>query len=338
MVKSAGFAPEGRGPSDGGSDEQHLLRVLFQRLPLPVALLDRDTVVRRLNPAATQVFGMRGGYAPGRGLASAFAHDQRAAFRAQVAAVARGEGERSLVIRLLRSPDAADQSADTDDPELRTTLTPLRPPREPHTAVLAVFQRATAPPPRLAAPEVPALEERAASPDLAEATRHTELLDLLDDTAAALLSATSRQTVADSVGSTLHERFADWVIIDLALPEGTLERAAVYGTATALRTAIVKQKPEECPLVVDAVRHDMEALQVRPEDPEALGRDSTGAPVLPNAEVSSLLCVPLRTAPAAEALGALTLLRSGGRQAFALAEAGVADRMARHIALALRRL
>ncbi|UGY94391.1 PAS domain-containing protein [Streptomyces gobiensis] len=336
MAESAGVEPQRRGPGRGSSDEQHLQRALFQRLPLPVALLDRDTVVRRLNHAAAQVFGMREGYASGRGLAGALAHDQRAAFRAQVAAVARGEGERSLMVRLLRSPERGAQGS---GPELRTTLTPLRPPREPHTAVLAVFQQATAPPPRPVTPDVPLVDPRTARPDLAEATRNTELLDLFDDMAAALISAKTAQAVADSVGTVLHNRFADWVIIDLALPGGELERTAVFASsATVVRTAVAKQSPDECPLVVDAVQHGMEALQVRPEDPEALGRDASGSAVLARAEVSSLLCVPLRTGLGGPPLGALTLLRSGGRLAFALAEAGVIDRIARHIALALHRL
>jgi PAS domain S-box-containing protein len=336
MAESPGFALDNHGSARGAPDEQQLLRTLLQRLPLAVALLDRDTAVRRLNPAAARMFGMHNGYASGRGLAGALAHDQRAAFRAQVAAVARGEGERSLVVRLLRSPGGV--PARSADLELRTTLTPLRPPREPHTAVLAVFQQATAPPPRPASPEVPLEEPRTARPDLAEATRSVELLDLVDDMAAALLTAGSRQAVTEGVGSVLYQRFADWVIIDLTFPGRCLERVAVYAEDTAVRTAVIRQLPEECPLVVDAVRHQMEALRVRPEDPEALGLDSTGAPVLSRAKVSSLLCVPLRTGLGDPVMGALTLLRSGGRLAFALAEAGATDRMARHIALALRRL
>ncbi|MZE78229.1 PAS domain-containing protein, partial [Streptomyces sp. SID5475] len=74
--------------------ELRLLRGLFQRLPLPVVLMDRTTVVRRLNAAAGELFALRAGYATGRALTGALAHDTRAAFRSQVAAVARGEGGR----------------------------------------------------------------------------------------------------------------------------------------------------------------------------------------------------------------------------------------------------
>lgn len=72
--------------------EQQLLRAVFQRLPLPVALVDREAVVRRLNFAATTFTGVRAGYATGRPMTGFLAHADRAAFRSQVAAVARGEG------------------------------------------------------------------------------------------------------------------------------------------------------------------------------------------------------------------------------------------------------
>jgi GAF domain-containing protein len=75
-------------------------------------------------------------------------------------------------------------------------------------------------------------------------------------------------------------------------------------------------------------------LQVRPEDPDAFGRDDGGTPVLLRAEVSSLVCVPLRL-PSGSVRGVLTLFRTGGHRAFSLAEASVVDRLSRHLALAL---
>lgn len=89
------------GERDNGArraaDEQQLLRALFQRMPYAVALLGPDTVIRRLNFAGTRLFGMRAGYAAGRPLTASLAPEERAAFRSQVAAVSRNEGDRSLV-------------------------------------------------------------------------------------------------------------------------------------------------------------------------------------------------------------------------------------------------
>src|SRR5919197_309042 len=96
------------GPARAGASadrqEQQLLRTVFQRLPLPVALVDKETVVRRLNGAATAFTGVRAGYATGRPLTGFLAHADRAAFRSQAAAVARGEGDRSLTVRLQQQP------------------------------------------------------------------------------------------------------------------------------------------------------------------------------------------------------------------------------------------
>lgn len=329
----------------GDGHEQQLLRALFQRLPVPTMLLDRDTVVRRLNVAATQLFGMRAGYATGRSLATSLAREGRAAFRSQVAAVARGEGERSLVVHLLRPPEVSAK----DGGELRATLTALRPPREPRAAVLAVFQRAIAGPPAPAAPGAPP-GPHTAPPDLAEVSRHTRVLDLVDEMATALLQIPLDSpdtpgedrvaTVAERTARVLGASFADWTILDVAEGE-TVRRVHVDGPDALLRKAVAAQPPMRSPLVADAVRHGTESVRVRPEDPEALGRDATGAQVLLRAEVSSLLCLPLvvpRGPEEGRVLGALTLLRTGGRRPFELAETAAAARMARHVTIALHRL
>ncbi|MYT43050.1 PAS domain protein, partial [Streptomyces sp. SID5471] len=93
--------------------------------------------------------------------------------------------------------------------------------------------------------------------------------------------------------------------------------------------------PGDCPVVVEAARAGNAHLQVRPEDLGAFGHDADGVPILARAGVTSLLCVPLR-ARSGPVRGVLTLLRTGGRRAFSMAEAGTVDRMARHLGRALR--
>ncbi|WP_101254406.1 PAS domain-containing protein [Streptomyces barkulensis] len=323
----------------GGPEEHHehrLLRDLFQRLPVAVALLDRDTVVRRCNPAAGQVLGMRAGYATGRALTGSLAHGCRGAFRSQVAAVARGEGDRGLTVRLPGPPRHGGTA-------LRTTLTALRPPHEPGAIVLAVFQPAGPGAPGETGPAGPvaavaAVEREERRPDPSEAARGAELMDLLDGTTTALLGADSPKEVPQRVAEALYGRFADWVVVDAAVPGGALRRAAVLAPAGRLRDAVAGQDPSSWPPVVDAVRHGGTTLRVRPEDPGLLGQDGAGAPVLVRAEVGSLLCVPLSDGAGGPALGALTLLRTSGRRAFGLAETGAVERIARHVALALRGL
>ncbi|MDJ1132684.1 PAS domain-containing protein [Streptomyces iconiensis] len=335
-------------PSGDHSDarEQQTLRALFQRLPVAVALLDRDGVVRRLNVAAAELFGIGAGYASGRALTGALAHSSRAAFRSQVAAVARGEGSRSLRVQLLRAPHGETAA----NGELRVTLSELRPPREQRSAVLSVFQLvAHAAPSALASTGTHTGVPR---PGLAEMSRHTELLDVVDDMAAELLVSSSAHEATERAAAVLHERFADWVIVDRRCTSGRLRRHTVLGSGDTahIREEVAAQDPSHVPVVADAAERGSESLLVRPEDPEALGRDSAGAPVLVSTEVSSLLCVPLTVPPSpsgregrtgrrtgGRTMGALTLLRTGGRRTFELAEAGAVDRMARHLALALRR-
>ncbi|MFE9647578.1 GAF domain-containing protein [Streptomyces sp. NPDC006365] len=309
------------GPSTD-RQEQQLLRAIFQRLPLPVALMDRETVVRRLNHAATQFTGVRSGYATGRPLTGFLAHADRAAFRSQVAAVVRGEGDRSLTVHLQQRPSTS----------VRATLTAVRTSGEPRASVLMVLQPAGA--------RVPTDEGVPGPlPDLAETTRHAAQLDLIDAMSTALLAepAKTRAAVLEQAARVLHGRFADWVIAD----EGAarLCRMTVLGPTDQPGTQVEDlqaQDPASCPLVVEAARGGSTALQVRPDDPDAFGKDASGAPVLVSANVTSLLCVPLTVNGAVQ--GVITLFRCGARLAFSMAEAQVLDMMSRHIALALRNL
>ncbi|MEC4016969.1 diguanylate cyclase [Streptomyces sp. H27-D2] len=237
-----------RPPGDhSNGQEQQLLRALFQRLPLAVALLDHEAVVRRLNFAATQLFGMRAGYATGRALTGSLGHSGRAVFRSQVAAVARGEGDRGLVVQLLRAPQsgapgvnsgaAGAEATASGDGALRATLTALRPPRETRTAVLAVFHGASDRMPGTrggAGRDLPrgAGHKRAAVTVLAEVSRNAELMDLLDEMTTALLQRRggTPETVVERAAGVLHGRFADWVVVDLVGPDGgRLRRVVTLG-------------------------------------------------------------------------------------------------------------
>ncbi|OAH12068.1 PAS domain-containing protein [Streptomyces jeddahensis] len=318
---SAGASVGSRPSND--REEQQLLRAVFQRFPLPVALVDRETVVRRLNVAATEFTGVRAGYATGRPLTGFLAQADRAAFRSQAAAVARGDGDRSLTVHLQQRPAVP----------VRASLTALRPSSEPRTAVLVVLQPAAG-----GRPARPGGSPRSgAVPDLAETTRHAALMDLVDAMATALLSAPpgDRAGALERAAGVLNGRFADWVVADAGAER--LTRTTVLGPPGADIEAVAEQDPAACPLVVEAARGGSAALQVRPEDPEAFGRDTTGAPVLVRADVTSLLCVPLATGTGGAVQGVLTLFRTGARLAFSLAEAKAIDMMSRHIALAMRR-
>lgn len=299
--------------------EQHLLRAVFQRFPLPVALVDREAVVRRLNFAATSFTGVRAGYATGRPLTGFLTHADRAAFRSQAAAVARGEGDRSLTVRLQQRPSVP----------VHATLTAVRPSGEPHTTVLVVLQ-----PDDLRAAGSPGAGESptAQVPDLTETTRHAVVMDVLDEMTTTLLTAPrgDRQAVVRRAARVLHGRFADWVIADTGTAE--LSRTTVLAPSEKAARTLESQSPATCPLVVETARTAAPSLQVRPPNPDAFGHDTEGAPVLVQANVTSLLCVPVVVEGAVQ--GVLTLFRCGARLAFSMAEAKALDTMSRHISLA----
>jgi GAF domain-containing protein len=341
----------GRAPDD--AREQRLLRTLFQRLPVAAVLLDRESVVSRLNAP------------PGRPLTASLTHGTRAALRSQVAAVARGEGDRSLAVELLRGlGTGADGTG-----RVWVTLSALRVPGQRRPAVLAVFlPRRDARPDgtMVAAPPlpVPLPGPRRPLPDPEAAAGQAALLDLADAVTTALLTAVREPRGAPLVraAEVLRERCADWVIADLVTGDGgPLRRVTVLappaeagddngagdgeeaGGSPAQWPAVGKQvaeqvagaRPDAAPLVKEVATTGGSALLVRPDDPGALGATAAGAPVLALTEAASVLCLPL-TLPSGQVCGVLTLLRADGRRPFQLAEASVLDRVSRHIALAVR--
>lgn len=138
------FAGRGARTPSGVEAELRLFKAIFEHLPLPVAVVDSDTVVRRVNDAAIALTGLPAGYAAGRQLGSCLATGDRVALRGQVAAVARGEGGRSLTVHLQRQPERP----------LRASLSALSLPREPGAAVLVTLGAAADADPLSAGPGV----------------------------------------------------------------------------------------------------------------------------------------------------------------------------------------
>ncbi|MCA6095977.1 PAS domain-containing protein [Streptomyces sp. SCA3-4] len=320
-----------------GRQEEQLLRALFQRLPLPVALLDRDGAIRRLNQGAARLLGVGAGYATGRSLTAFLQPADRPALRTQAAAVARGDGDRSIVVDLVPGDGAPGDRR-------QLTLVALRPPGETHHAVLTVFQApghgVPAPRPAAAGDGTGGDARRA----LSEATRETLLLDTLDEVTAALLTAGSREPAAvlEAVTRALRGTVADWAIADLVTEGGTLRRIAVAAPAAAggdgAAAAVLAQDPASCPVVVEAAAGGVVTVRVRPEDAACFGHDEEGTALIARAAVASLVCLPVRRPAEAAVAAVLTLFRTGepgGPGPFSMPEAGVLERVARHTGLAL---
>ncbi|SEB78362.1 PAS domain S-box-containing protein [Streptomyces sp. 2131.1] len=304
-----------------GGGAAYPFKAIFEHLPWPVILTDEQTSVRRLNTAAAELTGLPQAYAAGRPLAALLRPADRAALRAHTAAVARGDGDRSLPVRLQRLPDGP----------LYATLTAVEAPGERSPDVLLMFT----PMPRPAGAEHP--EPRS---DPATVVRQAELTALLDRTARALLGGPSPSSALGAAAGLLRDGLADWALLDLGPPAGPVRVAAHGPTApedTALEKAFLRQDPRDCPVAVGVMESGAAAVELLTDDPERLGSDEEGTPLMVRAEVTSLLSVPLTAPDGTTVLGALTLLRAGAGPPFSLLEAGTAEIAAGHLALVAER-
>lgn len=318
--------------SSAEGSELRLFKNIFEHLPVPAALVDGDTAVRRVNRATTDLTGVPAAYAAGRRLGSLFRPADQVVLDGSVAAVARGEGARSLTVGLRQRPGPLLSVA-------LAVLDDVGAPAGSGSPVVVVLRPVAGPEPLPAAPDRPGGAERPVA--MSGAVGPPELMDLLDDTTSVLLRAVTHGSPIPSAAVTglLHERLADWALLDL--PEAdSLRRVAVCAPHDAadptLEKAFARQDPYRCPVVAQAAATGDAVLLVWPEDPGCLGEDDGGAPLCARGDVSSLLAVPLRASSGGEGEegGVLTLLRTGPRPCFSLAEAAVVERVARHLSAA----
>ncbi|MGQ4489868.1 PAS domain-containing protein [Streptomyces sp. SAS_281] len=313
--------PQGTPRRPGAKAAPHPFKAIFDQLPWPVVLTDRQTVVRRLNRAAAELAGLHPGYAVGRPLAALLRPADRAALRAHAAAVAAGEGGRSLPVRLPGLPDGP----------LYATLTGIDTPEGRGRDVLLVL--APAPAPRTAA----RTGDRAGP---SSAVRQAELTGLLDRTARALLEREPSAAALGAVAGLLRDGLADWALLDLGPPDAPV-RLAVHGPPVpddeGLEKAFLRQDPRACPVAVEVMASGEAVVEQPTDDLDRLGADESGAPLMVRADVTALLSVALTASGGTTVLGALTLLRGGAGPPFSLLEAGAAEIAAGHMAVVARR-
>ncbi|MGP3633261.1 PAS domain-containing protein [Streptomyces sp. 24-1644] len=316
------FISRGTGRPSAGKAGQQLFKAIFESLPVPVALVDGETVVRRINAAGAELTGLPPGYAAGRPLSGILRPGDRPALRSQTAAVARGEGSRSLAVQLQPRTGA----------RMRVTLSELALPGDTDTAVLVALWPSSGLP---TAPEVSARPARA----VRAAVREAELTDLMDRTSSMLLrgGADRPAEALRAVTGLIRDGLADWALLDL-LVDGALTRGAVHGPEgnddPGLEKTLVQQDPRRCPVVVKAVSTGSLVFDGLADELDRLGADDNGAPLVGRADVSSLLAVPLSAAVGeTPARGALTLLRTGARPPFSLAEAKCVEMIVGHMAI-----
>ncbi|NEC68394.1 PAS domain-containing protein [Streptomyces sp. SID9727] len=323
-IEALRLAEEPQGPPrrPGAKAALHPFKAIFDQLPWPVVLTDGQTVVRRLNQAAAELTGLPPGYAAGRPLAALLRPADRAALRAHAAAVAGGEGGRSLPVRL----------PGLQDGPLYATLTGIDAPEGRGRDVLLLL--APAPGPRTAS----RTGDRAGGPS--SAGRQAELTGLLDRTARALLEREPSAAALGAVAGLLRDGLADWALLDLGPTEAPV-RIAVHGPPVpddeGLEKAFLRQDPRACPVAVEVMTSGEAVVEQLTDDLDRLGADEDGRPLMVRADVTALLSVALTESGGTTARGALTLLRGGAGPPFSLLEAGAAEIAAGHLAVVARR-
>ncbi len=323
------------GGGQGGDDangpgmeaERRVLRSVFQEAPVPLFLLDSGGDIRRVNRQAAQLLDTSPGYAAGRPFPMFCDLSNRGAMRSQLATVVRTGERRSSTVRFL----AGDRTI-----EAEVTLALIQISGEPEPMVVAAATPVSG---RL--PDSGAAVDTGAEDAAVAAVLHR--MDLLASSTELLLDEPlfNEPVALRRCARLLATELADWVIIDLAVPEnGTgpeLRRQVVFGPAEERLTELTRvvenldPLPEHLPHSVFTTRQPR--LHSLVEDLDLLGVcDGVGVCSLLGA--TSVLCVPIEDGE--QCHGTITLAASGEHGQFDLTDLGVVQRLARHLGLVIR--
>ncbi|CAN5274479.1 hypothetical protein BH20ACT5_BH20ACT5_17000 [soil metagenome] len=316
----------------GADRDRQLMRAVFRDLPLPLFLLDRDGRIRRSNQRGGEVLSAPTDYVSGKPF-PAFVHvPLRAAFRSELAAVLRGQGERVLATSLLR--EGAEHPA-------RLMLSLVQVPADPRPLVAVLVLPSLDPGHRQAdRPKPPAEGRQPVSADSDITVRSvTWRLDLTSALTRILLDEHGRTEAAtlQAIADLLCVEFADWVLIDL-VRRAELTRAIVCGPsdadARALTVAVERADVGKGELPCAVIDGDGPVLEAHLEDLDLLGADDRGIPFLTAMAGHSVICI--RLALDGDPIGAITAVRTTGRPPFGLIDLALLQDLADHLARALR--
>ncbi|WP_283133256.1 SpoIIE family protein phosphatase [Rhizohabitans arisaemae] len=322
LTRSPGSGERGRRRGSPAEREYRLLKQVFRTLPVPTFLLDAQGAVRRVNPEAAAILGTPAGYLTGKPFALFVDLPRRAAFRSRLSEVLRDATTVRFDSRLAKGTHVS---------EVRLSLTMVNIPGEPHP-MIAVAAALTEPGPARTAPVQAQDDEEGlavvAARRLDVMTRMTRLL--LDEESLHEPVAVGR--AARLLAGTL----ADWVLIDVHR-DGVLRRAVVVGPRDQPVSDLVRRltqlDPGDAPMVREVAESGGSALHELPAEDTMLGVADGERPVLPLLDASSVIGVPLREQSGS--LGVLTLVRTGQRTPFNLADLGLLEDIGENIARAL---
>ncbi|MER7500306.1 SpoIIE family protein phosphatase [Nonomuraea pusilla] len=308
-----------RGKKDGGQRELKLLRQVFRAFPVPVIVLDGGGVVRRINPETSRVLGSPDGYLVGRSFPLLVDVSRRAAFRSHLTAVLQTGQPAAFETRLAHQGRTH---------TVQLALTRLTMPGEPQQMVAAV-----ALPTKVQLPE-PGVRrpEQSDGALLLSAARRQDLLAkmgrlLLDEEALLRPVALPRAT------RLLAAEWADWVIVDMVrdgLPRRSVVVAPKDHPLGDLPRQVEAADPAGSQVVMQVLERRSGVVHEMVDDETLLGFCADG-PLLTAMAAGSLLSVPVGPCD-----GVLTLVRTGARQPFTLADLSVMQEAGLQLGLAVR--
>ncbi|MQA95763.1 MAG: SpoIIE family protein phosphatase [Streptosporangiales bacterium] len=299
--------------------ERLVLRAALAQIPVAVFLLDQAGAVRRTSLYGAELFGGSPGYLTGKPFSLLIDLSHRAAFRSRLSAALRTGTPETFSVRIA-------QRGRRRDAELALARVHVAAEEDPLVAAVVLPLGSTVP------HSSPSVDDVVEDEIVAAAARR---VDLMSRTTRLLLDPEVHQAPAtlNRIARLIAAEAADWVTIDLGGADG-VRRAAVAarGDQRADETRPPETPPVAGTLPYEALTTGRSRLCTFIEDEGMLGEDESGRPVLASLDAGSMLCVPLRGEAGS---GVLTLIRRTGRAGFSLADQGLFEEIADHIALGL---
>jgi PAS domain S-box-containing protein len=314
--------------SDTADTERRLLRAVFQEVPAPIFLLERDGSIRRVNRQAAALLGTEPGSETGKPFTSLVDLQDRTSVRSQLTALIRIGRPRQLRCTLLST-----------EGKVRTAVTIdlVERPGESGPLIMAVIGPAIMPQrPRDSGPGSMGARGDGAGHAIAEATQR---FDLISAATRLLLenAAFGESLMLRRCASLLAAELSALVIVDVE-QEGRMRRFFVTGPASpqfaGLAQAIEDRDPEAGTLPWQVHETGRSRLLTEVLDESVLGSVSPGQPVMSLLNATSALCTPLTDGQ--RRYGTLTLARSSEAGAFAAADLELVEEISQQLAVAVK--
>ncbi len=314
--------------TEGADAERRLLRAVFQDVPAPIFLLEKDGVVRRMNRHAAALLGTEPGSASGKPFAALVELADRATVKNQITSLVRTRRARRVRCKLRGASGPV---------ETAVTIDLVRRPGESAPLIMAVLGPALAPLPAPAAGHAPRTSsEITAHRAIAAATQR---FDLMSAATRLMLenAAFSESVMLRRCAALLASELNTWVLVDVE-QEGELRRvfvaAPIGGQFADLAREIEDRNPGPGSLPWEVHKAGRSRLLAEASGRGVLGTGSSGIPVLQLLGATAVLCAPLSGGE--QRYGTFTLARRPDVGPFTTADLQLVEEIAQQVAVAIK--